>query len=121
MSPKHTWITPEQGREPERNAGSESSSYLQVPFAKGDAKGLVNVSKAGADQPDQLLLSPSNASIFNHLSDSLALSPDPRWRLTDHQEHEGHSGHDQGRADEETKEGGDQASRDKRRHGRQDS
>jgi len=120
VSLKHSWTTPEPGLKPEPNVGSAASSYLQVPFAKGAAIGVITVNKAGTDQADQLLLSPSNTSIFGHLSESLALSPDPRWRLTDHQEREGSGGHDQEPADEDAKDGTDQALHTKFQHKRQD-
>ncbi|WP_123583881.1 hypothetical protein [Pseudomonas brassicacearum] len=103
---------------PEANIDKGASNYLQVPFSKGDVAGLITISKAGAERPDQLLLNPSSASIFSHLSDNLAQAPDPRWRLTDQQGREHSHGHNQGRPDEEAEEGTHQAFQDKRQQGR---
>jgi hypothetical protein len=104
---------PESILKPEACIDKRPQSYLQVPFNKGDVAGLITVSKAGAERPDQLLLSPSSASVFSHLSDSLAQTSAPRWHLTDQQGHE-HS-HSQGRLDEELEEDDPQAFRDKRK------
>ncbi|AZC51696.1 hypothetical protein C4K35_4117 [Pseudomonas chlororaphis subsp. piscium] len=112
---------PEPVQKPEFGMGKGASNYLQVPFNKGDAAGLITISKVGAEYPDQLLLNPNSASIFGHLSDSLAQTPDPRWRLADQQGHEHGNGHDQERPDEEAEEGNRQAFQDKRQQERQDA
>ncbi|PNA80040.1 hypothetical protein C1Y33_12475 [Pseudomonas sp. FW305-76] len=104
---------------PEASIAKEGKNYLQVPFSKGDAVGLITISKAGAERPEQLLLNPSSALVFSHLSDNLAQAPDPRWRLTDQQGNEPRQGHGQGRADEEAEEERRQVLRDKSEHGGQ--
>lgn len=43
--------TPEPKPAPEAGIAKEGRSYLQVPFSKGDAVGLITVSKAGANVP----------------------------------------------------------------------
>lgn len=111
--------TPEPKPVPEASIAKEGKNYLQVPFSKGDAVGLITISKAGAERPDQLLLNPSSASVFSHLSDNLAQAPDPRWRLTDQQGYEQRQGHGQGRAEEEAEEESRQALRDRREQGGQ--
>jgi len=65
------------------NGDTARPGYLQVPFNKGEASGVITVSKAAADQPQMLLLSPSNAQTSSVLSDSLAQLQDPRWQLSD--------------------------------------
>ncbi|MNN70672.1 hypothetical protein D3C81_1865430 [compost metagenome] len=90
-----------------------------MPFSKGDAVGLITVSKAGAERPEQLLLNPSSALVFSCLSDNLAQAPDPRWRLTDQQGHESRHGHEQERLDEEGEEQSRQALRDRSERGEQ--
>ena len=110
---------------PEPNSAHEFSivrgarNYLQVPFSKGDAVGVITVSKAEAERPEQLLLSPSSALVFSHLSDNLAQAPDPRWRLTDQQGHEPRHGHKQQRPDEEGEEQSRQARQDGDKRGEQ--
>lgn len=93
--------TPEPNSAPDLSTAKGVSNYLQVPFSKGDAVGLITVSKAGAERPEQLLLNPSSALVFSHLSDNLAQAPDPRWRLTDQQGHEPRHGQEQERPEEE--------------------
>ncbi|WP_019473670.1 MULTISPECIES: hypothetical protein [Pseudomonas] len=98
---------------PEVSIAREARNYLQVPFSKGDAVGLITVSKAGAERPEQLLLNPSSALVFSCLSDNLAQAPDPRWRLTDQEGGDLRHGHDQERPDEEVEELSRQALRDR--------
>jgi len=102
---------------PEASIAREARNYLQVPFSKGDAVGLITVSKAGAERPEQLLLNPSSALVFSYLSDNLAQAPDPRWRLTDQQGHEFRQGHEPELPDEEVEEPSRQALRDRRGRG----
>ena len=102
---------------PEASIAREAKHYLQVPFSKGDAVGLITVSKAGAERPEQLLLNPSSALVFSYLSDNLAQAPDPRWRLTDQQGHEFRQGHEPERPDEEVEEPSRQTLRDRRGRG----
>ncbi|MGE8059034.1 hypothetical protein [Pseudomonas sp. NPDC089547] len=111
--------TPEPKPAPEASTASQARNYLQVPFSKGDAVGLITVSKAGPDRPEQLLLNPSSALVFSHLSDNLAQAPDPRWRLTDQQGHDTRHGHEQGRPDEEAEGQSGQAFRDRGKRGGQ--
>lgn len=94
--------TPESPPVPDVSITRGGRHYLQVPFSKGDAVGLITVSKAGAERPEQLLLNPGSASVFSCLSDSLAQVPDPRWRLADQQAHE--DPHERERPDEEVEE-----------------
>ena len=102
---------------PEASIAREAKNYLQVPFSKGDAVGLITVSKAGAERPEQLLLNPSSALVFSYLSDNLAQAPDARWRLTDQQGHEFRQGQEPERPDEEVEEPSRQALRDRRERG----
>ena len=102
---------------PEASIAREAKNYLQVPFSKGDAVGLITVSKAGAERPEQLLLNPSSALVFSYLSDNLAQAPDARWRLTDQQGHEFRQGQEPERPDEEVEEPSRQAFRDRRERG----
>lgn len=102
---------------PEASIAREAKNYLQVPFSKGDAVGLITVSKAGAERPEQLLLNPSSALVFSYLSDNLAQAPDARWRLTDQQGHEFRQGREPERRDEEVEEPSRQALRDRRERG----
>ena|GEM_PF-3407865 len=102
---------------PEANIAREAKNYLQVPFSKGDAVGLITVSKAGAERPEQLLLNPSSALVFSYLSDNLAQAPDARWRLTDQQGHECRQGQEPERPDEEVEEPSRQALRERRERG----
>ncbi|AZC90115.1 hypothetical protein C4K29_3816 [Pseudomonas chlororaphis subsp. piscium] len=106
---------------PETSVGKGASNYLQVPFNRGAAVGLITVSKAGTERPDQLLLNPSNPSIFGHLSEGLAQVADPRWHLTDHQGHEHSGGHDQGRSDDDAEEGSGKAFKYQHEQGSQDT
>ncbi|MFK3816443.1 hypothetical protein ACI2KG_07515 [Pseudomonas sp. NPDC089407] len=99
--------TPEANSAPAASIASQSKHYLQVPFSKGDAVGLITVSKVGAESPEQLLLNPNSALVFSHLSETLAQAPDPRWRLTDQEGHESRHGHE--RPDEEGEEQNRQA------------
>ena len=111
--------TPEPNSAPEVSTARGAANYLQVPFSKGDAVGLITVSKARAERSEPLLLSPSSASIFTHLSDNLAQAPDPCWRLTDQQGHESRHGREQAQPDEEVEEQSRQALRDGRGRGEQ--
>ena len=111
--------TPEPKSAPEVSIARGAKHYLQVPFSKGDAVGLITVSKAGAERPEQLLLNPSTALVFSHLSENLAQAPDSRWRLTDQQGHESRHGHEQDRPDEEGEEQSRQALRDTSGRGEQ--
>ncbi|HDS1817668.1 TPA: hypothetical protein QEM96_002314 [Pseudomonas putida] len=111
--------SPEPNSAPEVSFAREAKNYLQVPFSKGDAVGLITVSKAGGERPEQLLLNPSSALVFSYLSDNLAQAPDPRWRLTDQQGHESRHGHEQERPDEEVEEQSRQALRDRSERGEQ--
>jgi len=111
--------TPEPNSAPDLSTAKGVSNYLQVPFSKGDAVGLITVSKAGAERPEQLLLNPSSALVFSHLSDNLAQAPDPRWRLTDQQGHEPRHGQEQERPDEEAEEQSRQTLRGRSQRGEQ--
>ncbi|MFJ4454739.1 hypothetical protein ACIP1G_12740 [Pseudomonas sp. NPDC089392] len=111
--------TPEPKSAPEVSIARGAKHYLQVPFSKGDAVGLITVSKAGAERPEQLLLNPGSALVFSYLSESLAQAPDPRWRLNDQQGHESRHGHEQERPDEEGDEQSRQALRDRSGRGEQ--
>lgn len=102
---------------PEASTAREGSSYLQVPFSKGNAVSLITVSKAGGEGPEQLLLNPDSSSVFSHLSDHLAQVPDPRWRLADQQGH-GNS-HERALPDEEVEEESRQTLRDRSEQGGQ--
>ncbi|WMI97559.1 hypothetical protein RBU55_18510 [Pseudomonas chlororaphis subsp. aurantiaca] len=73
---------------PEVRFDGGPQQYLQVPFSKGEATGLITVTKAGAEHSQQLLLSPNNSGVANHLSDSLAHLNAPLWRLADQQHRE---------------------------------
>lgn len=101
---------------PEAGSGKGERHYLQVPFSKGDASGLITVSKTAGEGPQQLLLSPSSASVSNYLSDNLAQISSPRWRLADQQGHEQgrEQGHDHGQGNEQADEDARQANRSKR-------
>lgn len=105
--------TPEAKSAPEVGIARGAEHYLQVPFSKGDAVGLITVSKAGAERPEQLLLNSGSALVLSYLSDNLAQAPDPRWRLTDQQGHESRHGHEQERPDEEGAEQSRQALRER--------
>lgn len=111
--------TAEPNSMPEASIARETKHYLQVPFSKGDAVGLITVSKAGAQGSDQLLLNPGSALVFSCLSDNLAQAPDPRWRLTDQQGHESRHGHEQQRADEEVEEQSRHSLQDRSERGEQ--
>ncbi|AHD17281.1 hypothetical protein C163_17190 [Pseudomonas sp. FGI182] len=89
---------------PEASTAQEGRGYLQVPFSKGNAVGLITVSKAGGERPEQLLLNPDSSLVSSYLSDNLAQVPDPRWRLADQQRHEHRDRHQQERAEEEFEE-----------------
>ncbi|CAI3807425.1 hypothetical protein GLGCALEP_04479 [Pseudomonas sp. MM221] len=73
-----------------------------MPFSKGNAVGLITVSKAGGEYPEQLLLKPDSTSVSSYLSDNLAQVQDPRWRLADQQAYE--DPHERERPDEEVEE-----------------
>ncbi|MCK3838853.1 MULTISPECIES: SpaN/EivJ family type III secretion system needle length determinant [Pseudomonas] len=73
---------------PEPRLDVRSQQYLQVPFSKGEAAGLITVTKASAENSQQLLLSPNNSGVVNHLSESLAQLNAPLWRLADQQHRE---------------------------------
>lgn len=111
--------TPKPNSAPDLSTAKGAGNYLQVPFSKGDAVGLITVSKDGAERPEHLLLNPSSPLVFSHLSDSLAQAPDPRWRLTDQQGHESRHGHEQERPDEEAEEQSRQALRRRSQRGEQ--
>ena len=108
--------TPGSRLSPEVASGTSERHYLQVPFGRGNASGLITVSKANSEGPEQLLLSPSNTSVFNYLSDNLAHVANPRWRLADQQGHE--QGHGHGRGNEQADEDASQTNRNKRERGR---
>lgn len=104
---------------PEASTAQEGRRYLQVPFSKGNAVGLITVSKAGGERPEQLLLNPDSALVSSYLSDNLAQVPDSRWRLADQQGHEHRDRHQQERAEEEFEEESRQTRRDTREQGGQ--
>lgn len=97
---------------PEASTAQEGRRYLQVPFSKGNAVGLITVSKAGGERPEQLLLNPDSSLVSSYLSDNLAQVPDPRWRLADQQGHEHRDRHQQARAEEAFEEESRQTLRD---------
>ncbi|MBH3396193.1 hypothetical protein I5Q41_20945 [Pseudomonas monteilii] len=97
---------------PEASTAQEGRRYLQVPFSKGNAVGLITVSKAGGERPEQLLLNPDSALVSSYLSDNLAQVPDSRWRLADQQGHEHRDRHQQERAEEAFEEESRQTRRD---------
>ncbi|RII78273.1 SpaN/EivJ family type III secretion system needle length determinant [Pseudomonas monteilii] len=104
---------------PEASTALEGRHYLQVPFSKGSAVGLITVSKAGGERPEQLLLNPDSSLVSSYLSDNLAQVPDPRWRLADQQGHEQRDRHQQERAEEEFEEERRQSLRDTSEQGGQ--
>ncbi|MCW8277086.1 invasion protein [Pseudomonas sp. PCH199] len=56
---------------------------LQVPFNNGAASGQVTISRGADESPRNLLLSPSNALVFDQLKTPFELIRDPGWQLTD--------------------------------------
>lgn len=100
--PRNSWTT----KVPACNSDSS------VPFSKGNAVGLITVSKAGGERPEQLLLNPDSALVSSYLSDNLAQVPDSRWRLADQQGHEHRDRHQQERAEEAFEEESRQTLRD---------
>lgn len=91
-------FNPPPSGKPEVPAEKAPQPYLQVPFSKGDCAGVVTVNKAPADMPQQLLLSPSNAQVSDHLRDGLEQAPQTRWQLHEHHEqaHDDRRQHDAG-------------------------
>lgn len=66
-----------------------ATSYLQVPFSKGQSVGQVTVTKAEGETGQTLLLSASSSDITTHLRDGLGALSEPTWRLVDEDfEHE---------------------------------
>jgi hypothetical protein len=62
---------------------STSRDFLQVPFNKGAASGQVTITRASGDSTPNLVLSPSNAQVFEHLKEPFEQVRDNHWRLTD--------------------------------------
>ncbi|HEF4758009.1 TPA: type III secretion effector protein [Pseudomonas putida] len=60
-------------------------SLLQVPFNSGAASGQVTISRMADEPARNLLLSPSNALVFDHIKTALDLTRDPGWQLTDNE------------------------------------
>lgn len=56
---------------------------LQVPFNRGVASGQVTISRVPEESTRQLMLSPSNALVFEQLKAPFELAREPAWRLAD--------------------------------------
>lgn len=67
---------------------------LQVPFNSGAASGQVTISRMADEPTRNLLLSPSNALVFDQIKTALDLTRDPAWQLTDNEgEQQGRGSH----------------------------
>ncbi|MGJ7515636.1 SpaN/EivJ family type III secretion system needle length determinant [Pseudomonas baetica] len=58
---------------------------LQVPFNSGAASGQVTISRMTDEPTRNLLLSPSNALVFDQIKTALDLTRDAGWQLTDNE------------------------------------
>jgi len=67
---------------PETLPGPERG-LLQVPFNSGTASGQVTINRMADEPTRNLLLSPSNAMVFDHIKTALELAREPGWQLTD--------------------------------------
>ena len=97
-------FNPPPAGKPEVPAEKAAQPYLQVPFSKGDCAGVVTVNKASADMPSQLLLSPSNAQVSDHLRDGLEHTPQTLWQLNE-QHQQAHDERRQHDADDDEAQG----------------
>jgi hypothetical protein len=111
-----TQMAPRSTSCPESDNSKDERHFLQVPFSKGGASGLISVNKAAGENQEQLLLSPSSTPIFDYLSDSLAQVANPRWRLTDQGFEQGQR-HGQSPRDELADEERHETKQDKRKRG----
>jgi hypothetical protein len=96
--------TPRPMLKPRMGDGNKAHNYLQVPFNRGDASGLITIDKGGSERPEHLFLSSNSASVFSYLSDNLGQITNPRWHLADQQRHEQHHGQEHGFDDDDTEE-----------------
>jgi hypothetical protein len=69
-----------------------SRDFLQVPFNKGAAHGQVTISRLPGESMQNLVLSPSNPQVLEHLREPFDQVRDTHWRLrenTDDQQRQG--------------------------------
>lgn len=66
--------------------------FLQVPFNKGAANGQVTITRRPGESVPNLILSPSNIQVLEHLREPFEQSRDNHWRLTDTADEQPHHG-----------------------------
>lgn len=85
------------------SADTQPAAYLQVPFDNGRVTGQVLVTRPAADQPQALMLAPSNQDLGSHLRQHLG-PVDVQWQLKDDgglADDSGSQGHADPQADDE--------------------
>jgi hypothetical protein len=80
---------------------SPSRDFLQVPFNKGAASGQVTITRTPGESVSNLVLSPSNAQVFEHLREPFEQVRDSHWRLADTADEQPHHGSHQSSDDEQ--------------------
>jgi hypothetical protein len=80
---------------------SPSRDFLQVPFNKDGASGQVTITRMPGESVPNLVLSPSNAQVFEHLREPFAQVRDGHWRLADTADEQAHQGSHQSPDDEQ--------------------
>ncbi|MHC8367765.1 SpaN/EivJ family type III secretion system needle length determinant [Pseudomonas sp. ZT5P21] len=79
-----------------------SRGLLQIPFNKGTVSGQVTITREPDESTRNLLLSPSNALVFEQLKAPFELVRDPGWRLNDDSSEQQHQGTHQSPEEEQT-------------------
>lgn len=85
----------------QEEAAPPSRDFLQVPFNKGAANGQVTITRLSGEWVQNLVLSPSNPQVFEHLREPFEQARDAHWQLNEHREEQQHQGSRQTPDDEQ--------------------